>query len=59
MERMYDKEYWNVIVPAHPKEDVNASRTDKEKKVMKQEKNCNKGEERARRHEGILWGKVG
>ena len=28
MEQMYDKEYWNVIVPAHPKEDVNASRTD-------------------------------
>ena len=28
MERMYDKEYRDVIVPAHPKEDVNASRTD-------------------------------
>ena len=30
-----------MIVPAHPKEDVNASRTDKEKKVMKEEKNRN------------------
>ena len=31
-----------MIVPAHPKEDVNASRADKEKKVMKEEKNRNK-----------------
>ena len=30
-----------MIVPAHPKEDVNASRIDKEKKVMKEEKNRN------------------
>ena len=30
-----------MIVPAHPKEDVNASRTDKEKKVMKEKKNRN------------------
>ena len=30
-----------MIVPAHPKEDVNASRADKEEKVMKEEKNRN------------------
>ena len=30
-----------MIVPAHPKEDVNTSRADKEKKVMKEEKNRN------------------
>ena len=30
-----------MIVPAHPKEDVNTSRIDKEKKVMKKEKNRN------------------
>ena len=30
-----------MIVPAHPKEDVNASRTDKEKKVRKKEENHN------------------
>ena len=28
MERMYYKEERNMIVPAHPKEDVNASRKD-------------------------------
>ena len=36
-----------MIVPAHPKEDVNASRADKEKKVMKEEKNRNTEEEGA------------
>ena len=41
MKWMYDKEYRDVIVPAHPKEDVNTSRIDKEKKVMKEEKNRN------------------
>ena len=30
-----------MIVPAHPKKDVNASRTDKEKKVRKKEENRN------------------
>ena len=32
-----------MIVPAHPKEDVNASRTDKKKKVRKKEENRNSG----------------
>ena len=41
MKRMYYQEYRNVIVPAHPKEDVNASGEDKEKKVGKEEKNRN------------------
>ena len=41
MKRMYYQEYGDVIVPAHPKEDVNVSGEDKEKKVVKEEKNCN------------------
>ena len=41
MKRMYNKKERDIIVPAHSKEDVNASRTYKEKKVMKEEKNRN------------------
>ena len=39
--RVYDKEQRDVIVPAHPEEDVSALRTDKKKKVMRKEKNHN------------------
>ena len=39
---MYYQEYGDVIVPAHPKEDVNASGEDEEKKVVKEEKNRNR-----------------
>ena len=38
---MYYQEYGDVIVSAHPKEDVNASGEDEEKKVAKREKNRN------------------
>ena len=41
MKRMYYQEYGDVIVPAYPKEDVNASGEDQEKKVVKEEKNRN------------------
>ena len=41
MKRIYNKKERDIIVPAHSKEDVNASRTYKEKKVMKEEKNRN------------------
>ena len=41
MKRMYYQEYGDVIVPAHPKEDVNVLGEDKEKKVVKEEKNRN------------------
>ena len=41
MKRMYYHEYGDVIVPAHPKEDVNMSGEDEEKKFVKKEKNRN------------------
>ena len=45
MKRMYYQEYGDIIVPAHPKEDVNALGEDEEKKVVKEEKNRNRQED--------------
>ena len=41
VKRMNDKKQGSIIIPTHPKEDMNMTRTDQKEQIMEEEKNRN------------------